>query len=155
MKREGRKTLEKTSFNCTANCFYWLALQDRDPRAYQVFMGNVTPTFGAPPAAFLASTPERLYVRRCERWTYLAEATCYVLMSLCLPHAVGGESLVRRWRLLVPEGRKVCPFWISTKQYKLYVSASVLTHRQPTANKHTVGMTPIIRAEWYYPHPCR
>ena len=34
-------------------------VQDRDPRAYQVYLGNV----GGSTSSFLASTPERLYVR--------------------------------------------------------------------------------------------
>ena len=42
-----------------APCFTPDHTQDRDPRAYQLFLGNV----GVGSPSFLASTPERLYVR--------------------------------------------------------------------------------------------
>ena len=37
------------------------AVQDRDPRAYQVYIGNLSGDEKSP--SFIASTPERLYVR--------------------------------------------------------------------------------------------
>lgn len=40
-------------------CTPMVPVQDRDPRAYQVYLGNV----GGSTSSFLASTPERLYVR--------------------------------------------------------------------------------------------
>lgn len=48
------------------NNVHTLLTQDRDPRAYQIFLGNVIPSAEGQrdsSPSFLASTPERLYVR--------------------------------------------------------------------------------------------
>ena len=89
------------------NNVHTLLTQDRDPRAYQIFLGNVIPSAEGQrdsSPSFLASTPERLYVRSGRRVASEAVAATRPRGAEGVGWMGSGAEYEHRWRIPLPRG---------------------------------------------------